>query len=534
MTDSETAVLRKELRKALGTMEEQERRITELEKSNAEKDEKIGMLESKLAYYESSNMSSSTTSLYNSKRKKFRKRRGEKISGGPGEKVEGGDGGDGGDGENKGRRGPPVGHAGASHHNAATHDTVRYMVDRDGACPEEGCRWGVGPMEHLRYTSKLIAELDDTFHWIFFMARIEVCGCPGCGRTVVADTPFLEGSCYGPTALAVIMNDVENNSTDRQIARRLGDTFGHYVSENSIWNARKAVEASLKPAVIPRIKEEIAGRPWVQMDETKFKRGDGKYGYVWVACTPGAVFVLFSPHRSAAVLLEHFGWLRGRALVSDGYVAYPVLFDAIQRCMVHPLRRAEELAVVRGGVYEELYDRFLELYRDLSRLESRAPFTEMEFRRRLQVVAASYPDERMRTHLLNLMPGMLTFLSYPGMPIHNNDAEREIRDGIIPQRNARHKLMTAEGRGVFSTLTTFARTCAKQGISSGRALREHILDRSWDLFEKAKCMPRSPTNPDGSGYSLFVGLDPPPQRLSSAAETARRPQVTVPCPGIPA
>ena len=374
MTDSETVVLRKELCKALGKMEEQEKRITEQDKLIAEMGDENAMLKSRLAYYESSNMSSSTTSLYNSKRKKFRKRRGEKISGGPGEKVEVDDGdGDGGDGdENKGKRGPPVGHAGASHHNAATHDTVRYMVNRNGACATEGCRWD-GALEHLRYTSKLIAELDDTFHWIFFMARIEVCECPGCGSTVMADTPFLGGTCYGPTALAVIMNDVENNSTDRQIARRLGDTFGHYVSENSIWNARKAVEAGLKPAVIPRIKEEIAGRPWVQMDETKFKRGDGKYGYVWVACTPEAVFVLFSPHRSAAVLLEHFGWLRGRALISDGYAAYPVLFDDIQRCMVHPLRRAEELAVVRGGIYEGLYDQFLAFYRDLSRLESRAP-----------------------------------------------------------------------------------------------------------------------------------------------------------------
>ena len=222
MTDSETTVLRKELSKVLVRMEEQEKSITGLEKSNAEKDEEISMLKSRLAYYESSNMSSSTTSLYNSKRKKFRKRRGEKISGGPGEKVEGGDGdGDG----NKGRRGPPVGHAGASHHNAATHDTVRYVVNRNGACATEGCRWGGGPMEHLRYTSKLIAELDDTFHWIFFMARIEVCEYPGCGRTVMADTPFLGGTCYGPTALAVIMNGVENNNnnnnnngTDRQIA----------------------------------------------------------------------------------------------------------------------------------------------------------------------------------------------------------------------------------------------------------------------------------------------------------------------------
>ena len=85
-----------------------------------------------------------------------------------------------------------------------------------------------------------------------------------------------------------------------------------------------------------------------------------------------------------------------------------------------------------------------------------------------------------------------------------------------------------------ATNRIFGRTCAKRNISSGRALREHILDRSWDLFEKAKCTPRSLTNPDGSRYSLFAGLDPPPQRPSTAAETARRPQVTAPCPRIPA
>ena len=154
-----------------------------------------------------------------------------------------------------------------------------------------------------------------------------------------------------------------------------------------------------------------------------------------MACTPEAVFALFSPHRSAAVLLEHFGWLRGGALVSDGYAAYPAPSGDIQWCMVmvHPLRRAKELAVVRGGIYEGLYDQFLAFYHDLSQLESRAPFTEMEFRCRLQVVAAaSYPDESIGAHLPSLMPGMLTFLlSYPGMPTHNNDAEREIRDGII-------------------------------------------------------------------------------------------------------
>ena len=75
----------------------------------------------------------------------------------------------------------------------------------------------------------------------------------------------------------------------------------------------------------------------------------------------------------------------------------------------------------------------------------------------------------MRVHLLNAIPDMFTALSHPTMPLHNNDAEREIRDGIIPQRNARHKLMTSDGRQVFSTIITFTRTCHKQNVSPGRS-----------------------------------------------------------------
>ena len=50
------------------------------------------------------------------------------------------------------------------------------------------------------------------------------------------------------------------------------------------------------------------------------------------------------------------------------------------------------------------------------------------------------------------LPDMFTFLSYPGMPPHNNDTERAIRDGIIPQRNSRHKTMNARGRKTLSML----------------------------------------------------------------------------------
>ena len=76
----------------------------------------------------------------------------------------------------------------------------------------------------------------------------------------------------------------------------------------------------------------------------------------------------------------------------------------------------------------------------------------MDLSRRAHGIATSYEDAKVRTHLLNALPDMFTFLSYPGMPPHNNDTERAIRDGIIPQRNSRHKTMNARGRKTLSML----------------------------------------------------------------------------------
>ena len=105
----------------------------------------------------------------------------------------------------------------------------------------------------------------------------------------------------------------------------------------------------------------------------------------------------------------------------------------------------------------------LELYGDAKGIKALAPLTHMDLSRRAHGIVTSYEDGKVRTHLLNALPDMFTFLSYPGMPPHNNDTERAIRDGIIPQRNSRHKTMNARGRKTLSMLLTFALTCAKTG-----------------------------------------------------------------------
>ena len=202
---------------------------------------------------------------------------------------------------------------------------------------------------------------------------IEAAACPKCGEKIMAPNPYLKGTSYGPVMLAVINALFARAVTDEDIAHLVRELFGVRTCTNAVTNARTAVsEYLVLIGMIARIKAAILRQMWVQMDETVFKRGDGHRGYVWLVCTPVAVFVWFAYNRSSTVLTEHFDWLRGKPTVCDGMPGYPsALTDIIQRCFVHLLRKAEELAVSNEDPTDEArYDMMLELYEDAKRIKA--------------------------------------------------------------------------------------------------------------------------------------------------------------------
>ena len=297
-----------DLKRALIKIGEMESAMEKLQDDIANLKNENANLKARLAYYGSANMSSSTTSLYNAKRKKFRKRRGEKISGSPGEKTKGDskegeesngsqdpDGGDGRQGK-AARIGPPAGHAGVSH-GGKPEFTVRHAL-KAVACP--GCRAG---LRRVRPTCKMITDLDERYVGRTFTALIEAAACPECGEKTKAPNPYLEGTSFGPVMLAVINTLFARAVTDGDIAHILHEMFGVRTCTNAVTNARTAIsEYLLLIGMIERIKAAILLQAWVQMDETTYKRGDGHRGYVWLACTPVAVFVWFAYNRSSTVL----------------------------------------------------------------------------------------------------------------------------------------------------------------------------------------------------------------------------------------
>ena len=204
-----------------------------------------------------------------------------------------------------------------------------------------------------------------------------------------------------------------------------------------------------------------------------------------MASTPDATFVHIDTSRAAAVLSELFDWLAGKPFVCDGYAAYNSITDKIQRCMRHILANGEKSAM-RDKDDEACYDMFLAFYKKIKKVKTLAPLTTMHLAREAYSIAAPYKNKSTSTHIQNTIPHIFTFLTVPGMPPHNNDTEREIRDGIIPHRNAIHKISISESRQTMFSLISFTRTCHKQDISPAKATLEPITNRDWDIFKHGK------------------------------------------------
>lgn len=296
-----------------------------------------------------------------------------------------------------------------------------------------------------------------------------------------AAAPTIPGTSPGPVMRGFIEEYYAGRCTDQTASYFFGALYGFSVSPNAVWNARKAIRDLLSGAY-GEILDHIAGAPFVQMDESHI-RMNGRQGYIWLATTQDATYIVAAPSRAAAVLDIHFGRIPGIPIVSDGHVVYNAL-PIRQRCWVHLLREAEEWAIKNGGPDISCYYRLLSIYRAIKGRESADSSECLSLERAVLEIASSYPEgHKFRTKLEGAAPHLLTFLRYPGMPPHNNGAELEIRDTAVLHRNVRHQLSTAEGREVFSVLVSVARTCRKLGIFPRTAVECLIRDPDWRLFK---------------------------------------------------
>jgi hypothetical protein len=168
-------------------------------------------------------------------------------------------------------------------------------------------------------------------------------------------------------------------------------------------------------------------------------------------------------------------------LVSDAAGEYKEILSAQQECWIHELRHYREIRISSDFVSEEL-DLFFEKAWDLFDLmESYKFYPTIDMRKKIESdfdlifnkEYHSFMINHCRANTLSRREGLLRFLDFPQIPIHNNQAESDIREKVIRRKiSGGHK--NDQGAAAGNMWISLYQTTRKNGVSFWLYLRDRL------------------------------------------------------------
>jgi transposase len=239
----------------------------------------------------------------------------------------------------------------------------------------------------------------------------------------------------------------------RQIQAYLLSLHGVTISSGEIVELLHRIKAQMQPQ-LDALKREIRASPAVQADETGW-REDGSNGYIWSVSTPSIRYYEYHHSREGKVIKELIGEDFVGVLGSDFYAGYNIHQGLHQRCWVHFLRDAHEL--------KEKYPHDEQLFTWAASVKAiydaavawaeRGPDPSLSPRKQQQArVAQQRAYEQQLWHLCqpyvgtltpqrtlcerveHFLPELFVFVAVPGVPAHNNLAERSVRPLVVARK----------------------------------------------------------------------------------------------------
>ncbi len=262
----------------------------------------------------------------------------------------------------------------------------------------------------------------------------------------------------------------------RQIQAYLASLHGLQISSGEIVDLSQRVKAQMEPTLLT-LKQQIRASPAVQADETGW-REDGINGYVWSVSTPELRYYEYHHSRSSKVIKQILGEVFQGVLGSDFYAAYNIYEGLHQRCWVHLLRDIRELKKLHpdDAALQQWAKDVKAIYLQALAYagpETTLPAAKQEALRRRQQhayehdlwqVCAPYAHTCRPMHTLcerveRFLPELFVFVAVPGVPAHNNLAERSVRPLVIARKisgGTRSPKGSDTRMGLFSLFGTWA------------------------------------------------------------------------------
>jgi transposase len=239
----------------------------------------------------------------------------------------------------------------------------------------------------------------------------------------------------------------------RQLREVMRQVYGLEVSIGEIVELLHRIREHAQP-LLDGLKGEIRSSPAVQADETGW-REDGINGYIWSVNTPQIRHYEYHHSRSGEVVKQLIGEEFAGVLGSDFYAGYNSHQGLHQRCWVHYLRDVHDLK--KAYPDDEELRRWAKAIKDLyeeavacaaqgpdpglsPRQQHQARAAQQHaFEERLWALCQPYvqtaaPQQTLCKRVKQFLPELFVFVAVPGVPAHNNLAERSVRPLVIARK----------------------------------------------------------------------------------------------------
>jgi len=281
--------------------------------------------------------------------------------------------------------------------------------------------------------------------------------CPSCKKWHEAPFELPSGQVMGQGRLGVRISSViaylrtVMRLPIRQVQSYLQTLHGLKVSVGEIVEIQHRMRKHTAGAV-QQLKAQVRASPAVQADETGW-RENGQNGYVWSMNTEAIRYYEYHHSRGGKVVTELLGETYEGVLGSDFYAGYNVHLGWHQRCWVHFLRDIHDLKkrhpkneelLTWGKEVKDIYDRAVAYQGPdpalpVVKQEAARRAQQRAFEQELWAVCAPFAHSSAPMHTLcerveQFLPELFVFVAIPGVPAHNNLAERSVRPLVIARK----------------------------------------------------------------------------------------------------
>lgn len=314
--------------------------------------------------------------------------------------------------------------------------------------------------------------------------------CRACKKVVTASgKDEIARSRIGPLAksLAAYLK-YQVKVSDRDIRKIFSELFGLKFTSGSLVGFRDQVRTRLEP-VYDKLIGKIRRSKVVHADETGWSI-DGKSGWCWSFSNKKTAVCHIDRSRGGKVPQAILGKKFEGVLITDFYAGYnKVGSKSKQRCLVHLLRDIKR--ILECQTTDEPVRRFCErlktlIYSAVALAEQRNDLSKDNYARKRKQILESFADLKFTDPANKIIRRFvkrferhhkecLTFLDIPGIPWHNNHAERMIRPNVL-LRKVTFGNRSPEGLKNHNVLMSIIQTAKLNGLDPLVRLRELLLD----------------------------------------------------------